>query len=131
MNRAIYSAVLTITISLAACGTPAYVAQTDQYVRQGNCDAALQTVENSGETPGRKSYMIAGVYANCQRNQAKAIEWATLSARYDIQAARDYLARVGAPIPSPDLAPNNDNSAASDALFYNLGYALGTAMGKH
>lgn len=57
-----------------------------------------------------------------------AIYWYTLSARYGNQYAKQNLARLGAPIPSPDLAPAPPSPAAMEA-YGELGRAIGTAIG--
>lgn len=112
-----------LLIFATGCGTPAYVDQASYYAKQGDCQSALRTIEGSGEWAGRRHYMVAGIYANCYRNQAQAVQWATLSARYDVQAARDYLARVGAPIPRPDLYQNGREFTAADgALAFTTGF---------
>lgn len=107
---------LLIFFTLAGCGSPAYINQASAYLKQGDCASALRTVENSGEWAGRRYYRVASIYSDCYHDQAKTIQWATLSARYDDQQARDYLARVGAPIPRPDLYQNGRDSAAADAI---------------
>ena len=92
-----------IVFLVAGCGPPDAVLRADEYVKAGNCDAARMEIENSGIWMGNRAYMMAAVYHECYRDRVNAIKWATIAARYDVAAAREYLIKQGGPIPSPDL----------------------------
>jgi hypothetical protein len=111
---------------LAGCITEPYVKEMNREVKQGDCEGAIKTVTRSGQLPAKKSFLVSGIYLSCQKDQAKAIEWATLGARYGSLASRNYLTSVGSPLPPSDLTSFNNYSTDADALFYNLGYAIGT-----
>jgi len=116
MKILILTSVLVGLTSLSGCGTPSYIVKADQYAKQGNCPAALYVIDNSGMWLGDKYYMMAGVYETCFHNRVEAIKWATLSARYDVQQAKDFLARAGAPIPNADIYKNGKSVSCNRNL---------------
>ena len=109
----IFTSMIALTLlsaSLFGCST-SYELNADEYLRRGDCNSAVREYENSTMWMGERAYRIAAIYGGCAKDRANAIKWATLSARYDEQRARDYLVKLGAPIPSPDLYRNGTGSS--------------------
>lgn len=114
---------LALAALLAGCSTsPSYRDTASQQMAVRNCSGAAATIQASGDSPGNKAYGMAGVHEHCTRNRQQAIHWATISARYGVQPARDYLASIGARVPSADLVSAPEYSSA-DALATFVGAA--------
>lgn len=97
-------AVVGIVLLAGCASAPSYRQQSAQLADQGDCAGARAAIERSGDSPGNKAYGIAGMYELCDRDRAKAVYYATISARYGVQAARDFLVRTGYRVPTADLA---------------------------
>ena len=101
--------VLLLILAMSGCAAPsAHFTRAGAYMESGNCDAAIQVISSSvEERPGARAFYLGGIYHDCKHDNATAIRYMTLAARYGIASAQEALVSVGAPVPPADLARSN------------------------
>lgn len=120
--------ILIPALALAGCAaTPQWQGTARQFIAQGNCQAARDTVQANAADPGERAAFLGAVLADCDRNMAAAYSSFTLAARYGHPGAQRFLAEAGRPIPSPDLARAPGIGAGEAALILLDGYYQGRA----
>lgn len=88
-----------------AAAVQSTLAKASQASKEGRCEDAREYATRAFPTdPGMRATAVGAIYADCDRAMPEAVRYWQLGARYGDSSAREYLARVGAPIPQPDLA---------------------------
>lgn len=114
---------------LAGCATSAaWEDLARQQMAAGQCNAARATVYANQADPGAQAGEIGAVFAECDRNMAEAVRFWTISARYGNGFAQQTLAKLGKPVPAPDLQQAQGPGAVESFM---QGYNQGRTRQPH
>ena len=97
---------MAFSAMLTGCADLSYVDRAQQYSAAGNCRAAFAEVTANERDPGNRALINGVIYVDCVHDNATAIKYFTLAARYG-RPVGEYLIRLGAPMPAADLVGSN------------------------
>ena len=113
--------IITLLGILSGCGTTGDASSLQHaqlYMKTGNCQAAIDEIIANSGNPGQRATNLGSVYHGCVHDDKKAIQYFTLGARYGFPPAPENLIRLGAPVPTADLARQSvaNDASSLDAL---------------
>jgi len=107
-------AVLLLSVALAGCATN-HVNTGLEALNRGDLNTAEAHFNEGARLGEPMAYNNLGVVAERRGHMEAAVTYYTLAARYGVPLAVSNLARLGRPVPQPDLANARAQRQASSA----------------